>query len=608
MSEDYIQILPESIANQIAAGEVIQRPASAVKELVENAVDAHARNVGIYLKEAGKNQIQVIDDGIGMSPADARIAFARHATSKIREAKDLFEICTLGFRGEALASIAAIAEVSLKTRREEDELGTRVEIAASTLIGQEPVQCPVGTNFTVKNLFFNTPARRKFLRTNQTELKHVLTEFERIALSRPDIGFKLHHNATEIYNLPPASLPQRITHLFGKGISNQIISINADTQIVKVSGFVCKPEYAKKVAGEQFIFVNNRYVRHALLHKAILNAFSQLIHQEAIPSYFIFLDTDPENIDVNIHPTKTEVKFVNEQAVFQILQAAVKEALGKFNVIPSLDFDIDRSIEIPAYGSQRVVTPPSIDYDPKYNPFDGQTGDHQPSSFRPEPPAFLKDNLSNWDTLYKDFESDQQKLPLDTEKESAKNNLPGHTIFQFKLKYIMTPTASGLMVIDQKRAHERILYEQFVRTLANLHTESQQMLYPKVIDLSPGDFALLTEIAESLKTLGFDVQPFGGYSVALNAYPASLSTEDPEALFMDLLARIRESEETGNHFSEKIARALAKAGAIPYGKVLNAEEMNFMIDHLFACETPGFTPGGKTIVIIVQTEEIEKKF
>ncbi|MDD4031790.1 MAG: DNA mismatch repair endonuclease MutL [Bacteroidales bacterium] len=608
MSKDYIQILPESIANQIAAGEVIQRPASAVKELVENAVDAHARNVGIYLKEAGKNQIQVIDDGIGMSPADAKIAFARHATSKIREAKDLFEICTLGFRGEALASIAAIAEVSLKTRREEDELGTRVEIAASTLIGQEPVQCPVGTNFTVKNLFFNTPARRKFLRTNQTELKHVLTEFERIALSRPDIGFKLHHNTTEIYNLPPASLPQRITHLFGKGISNQIISINADTQIVKVSGFVCKPEYAKKVAGEQFIFVNNRYVRHALLHKAILNAFSQLIHQEAIPSYFIFLDTDPENIDVNIHPTKTEVKFVNEQAVFQILHAAVKEALGKFNVIPSLDFDMDRSIEIPAYGSQRVVIPPSIDYDPKYNPFDSQTGGHQPSSFRPEPPAFLKDNLSNWDTLYKDFESDQQKLPLDTEKESTKNNLPGNTIFQFKLKYIMTPTASGLMVIDQKRAHERILYEQFVRTLANLHTESQQMLYPKVIDLSPGDFALLSEIAESLKTLGFDVQPFGGYSVALNAYPAILSTEDPEALFMDLLARIRESEETGNHFSEKIARALAKAGAIPYGKALNAEEMNFMIDHLFACETPGFTPGGKTIVIIVQTEEIEKKF
>ncbi len=619
MSEPLIRVLPEAIANQIAAGEVIQRPASAVKELVENAVDAGARSVAIYLKDAGKTQIQIIDDGSGMSPEDARLAFSRHATSKIRKSEDLFGITTLGFRGEALASIASVAEVILQTRRDSDELGFRLEIAASEIKGEEPVSCAVGSNFCIKNLFFNLPARRKFLKTNQTELRHIQNEFFRIALSRPDIAFKLHHNVSEIYNLPSSGLAQRICHLFGKSISQQIIGIQADTRIVRVSGFVCKPEYAKKVPGEQFFFVNRRYIRHGLLHKAVMNAFHSLIPQDALPSYFIFLETDPENLDVNIHPTKTEVKFVDEQAVFQIIMASVKEALGKFNVIPSLDFEMDRSIEIPSYGSGTLITPPSIGIDPTYNPFVSEKTTTA-GSFQNKSERFPKDAVSQWEALNQNFNDpsrEKENVPADFESSTrlyeSENLLisPEHhnlSIVQFKRKYIMTSSASGLMVIDQKRAHERILYEKFLKSLANLEIESQKLLYPKVMELSPADFSLLTEVSPVLQTLGFDIQPFGGYSISLNAYPAAIPDRDPEALFHELFSNLKDSEVGGFNLSEKIARSLSTVAAIPYGQVLKTEEMNYLIDQLFACESPGLSPTGKTVVTILRTEEIEKKF
>ena len=610
---DIIKLLPDSVANQIAAGEVIQRPASVVKELVENAVDAGSSAIGIYIKDAGRTSIQIIDNGCGMSATDARMAFERHATSKIRDAHDLFSIRTLGFRGEALASIAAIAEVKLRTKRIEDELGSEIDIAASQVMGQEPVNCPNGTNFLVRNLFYNTPARRKFLKANTTELKHIITEFQRVALTHPEIEFTLHHNGVEIYNLPQSNFRQRICNVFGKSFNQHLIPINADTSIVKISGFIGKPESAKKSAGEQFFFVNQRYIRHPFLHRSVMKAYEQLLPSDAIPLYYIYFEVDPESIDINIHPTKTEVKFEDEQSIFQILLASLKEALGKFNIVPTLDFSIDTSIDIPVLRKDDVVRQPSIDINPDYNPF------NEENSFSNQ--AFKKDykeieNLKNWEKLYSGLDQSGQVLPdninglqqpLFAEDETSRSDSFINT-FQLKNKYILTSVKSGLMMIDQKRAHERILFERYLGMIQNQRGLVQRSLFPESVELNELEINCLKEILEDLFSLGFDLQVIGDAKVQINGFPADVSTGSSVLLQNIVTACLSDDHNAETSRKEQIAIEMAKSSAIPYGKNLSHDEMKDLVDHLFACEMPNFSPSGKNIISILNLDEIEKRF
>lgn len=609
---DIIKLLPDSVANQIAAGEVIQRPASVVKELVENAVDAGSTNISIFIKDAGRTSIQVIDNGCGMSATDARLAFERHATSKINDAKDLFAIRTLGFRGEALASIAAIAEVKLRSKRMEDELGTEIDIAASQVVLQEPVNCPDGTSFLVRNLFYNTPARRKFLKANTTELKHIITEFQRVALTHPAVGFSLHHNNVEIYNLPQSNFRQRICNVFGKSINQFLVPINADTSIVKISGFIGKPESAKKSAGEQFFFVNHRYIRHPFLHRSVMKAYEQLLPSDYIPMYYIYFEVDPESIDINIHPTKTEVKFEDEQSIFQILLASLKEALGKFNIVPTLDFSIDTSIEIPHLRKDEDIRMPSIDINPDYNPFneDNHSNSH---SYRP---THNNDTLPHWEKLYAGLERDmvvqgntdgeQQLLYSNTETAQAE---PVVNTFQLKNKYILTSVKSGLMMIDQKRAHERILFERYMGMIYEQRGLVQRSLFPETIEFSAPEIACLTEILEDLQSVGFDMEFINDCKVQVNGYPADVSSVSSTALLQNIVsACLADQTDIASDKKERMAREMAQAAAIPYGKTLSYEEMKELVDHLFACETPNFSPSGKSIISILGIDEIEKRF
>lgn len=610
---DIIKLLPDSVANQIAAGEVIQRPASVVKELVENAVDAGSSAIGIYLKDAGRTSIQVIDNGCGMSATDARMAFERHATSKIRDAKDLFSIRTLGFRGEALASIAAIAEVKLRSKRMEDELGSEIDTAASQVVSQEPVNCPDGTNFLVRNLFYNTPARRKFLKANTTELKHIISEFQRVALTHPEIEFSLHHNGVEIYNLPLSNFRQRICNIFGKSINQHLVPINADTSIVKISGFIGKPESAKKSAGEQFFFVNQRYIRHPFLHRSVMKAYEQLLPSDAIPTYFIYFEIDPESIDINIHPTKTEVKFEDEQSIFQILLASLKESLGKFNIVPTLDFSIDTSIEIPVLRKDDVIKQPSIDINPDYNPFNEQDSFSKQTFRRDYQEA---ENLKSWEKLYSGLEqgfqvsqntAGSQQQPLFGETDSFHNDNFINT-FQLKNKYILTPVKSGLMMIDQKRAHERILYERYLGMIHNQRGLVQRSLFPESIDFTEPEMICLKEILEDLYSLGFDLQVIGDAKVQINGYPADVTMGSSVLLQNIVSSCLNDVPEVETERKEQIAREMASASAISYGKTLTHEEMKDLVDHLFACEMPNFSPSGKSIISILNLDEIEKRF
>uniref|UniRef100_UPI003217888F DNA mismatch repair endonuclease MutL n=1 Tax=uncultured Draconibacterium sp. TaxID=1573823 RepID=UPI003217888F len=617
---DIIQLLPDAVANQIAAGEVIQRPASVVKELVENALDAGATEVTVNIKDAGKTLIQISDNGCGMSPTDARMAFERHATSKIRSANDLFCIRTMGFRGEALASIAAIADVELKTKQADNELGTFIHIVGSEVKTQEPVGCNNGTNFMIKNLFFNVPARRKFLKANSTELKHVIWEIQRIALPNPDIKISLFHNETALYELPPTNSRKRIVDVFGKSLNQSLINVHEETSIVNVSGFIGQPKFARKTMGEQFFFVNGRYMRHPYFNKAITKAYEQLLPPETFPSYFLFLEIDANAIDINVHPTKTEIKFENERDIWSIIHAAVRESLGKHNVVPSIDFDQRGSIEIPIpKKSGEDIRFPEIQINPGYNPFDIEkqfsAGSYNPS----QPTERDKKNLDNWEDLY---EGTQLKLkPEETQQENfsfkaaddlyaqASESFSGKKHLQLKQRYILTPVKSGLMVIDQRRAHERILFEKFMEVLRSDTVASQQQLFPQTIELNPADSALLITMLDDLRLLGFDIREFGKDTFIINGTPGILEVSSPEMIVERMIEEYKNSPlDAKTKAKEQIAQSLAKASALEYGTDLKQEEVDHLIDNLFACSTPNFSPDGKKVLTIIPTTDIEKSF
>lgn len=604
---DIIKILPDSVANQIAAGEVIQRPASVIKELVENAVDAGATTISIIVKDAGRTLIQIIDNGCGMSETDARLSFERHATSKIRDANDLFNIRTMGFRGEALASIASIAQVNLKTKRKEDELGTEIDINACQVEKQEVCACADGTNFSIKNIFFNVPARRKFLKSDATEFNHIITEFQRIALANCNIEFILHHNNNEIYNLPRASQKQRIVTLYGKHLNQNLVNIELDTTLIKIRGFVGKPEAAKKTSGEQYFFVNNRYMKHAYFHKAIVSAYDQLIQSDAIPSYFIYFDVDPKTIDINIHPTKTEIKFENERALWQIINVSVKKTLGKSNFMPSIDFNTEGLIEIPILNKNTTdIKIPQINLNPEFNPFKNETNSFVKTSNKDQ------HNVRNWEKLYPStaFSEDQQE-PVNTlgiQKELIYTEKQ-KSVYQFKNKYILTPVRSGLMIIDQQRAHERILYERFIKTIHSHTGITQQNLFPQKIELNTADYLLILQIKDDLAILGFDIADFGSNSIVINGIPSDSKNQNPLNMLESLLEEFKTSEkDIKSDQKEKIARSMAKASSIKAGTALKTEEMQELFDLLFACEMPNYSPSGKVIVSILSLEELEKRF
>lgn len=608
---DIIRLLPESVANQIAAGEVIQRPASVVKELVENSIDAGATEISIYVKDAGRTSIQINDNGCGMSETDARMAFERHATSKIKEAKDLFAIRSLGFRGEALASIAAIAEVKLKTKRVEDELGNMLDIAAGKITGHEPINCNNGSNFLVKNLFFNTPARRKFLKANNTEFKHIVNEFLRVALARPEIEFKLFHNEVEIYQVPQSNFRQRICNIFGKSINQFLIPVNADTSIVKISGFISKPETAKKSPGDQFMFVNRRFIKHAMMHRAVMKAYEGLMPSEVIPTYFIYFELDPESIDINIHPTKTEVKFEDDQAIFQILQAAVKEALGKFNVVPSIDFENEAAIEIPYLGRDTEVQTPEIQINPFYNPFETEQrvkGNSYSGQNWHTPKA------DNWEKLYENLRNEEnsgssQQVSVQTSMSMGNGEGTYTNIIQLKNKYILTPVKSGLMMIDQKRAHERILFEEFYEKLHQNQGVSQRSLFPQSLVMSAEHINNLKEILPDLSILGFELEFKSDREIVIMGTPAELPNVDAAILLDDIINSVfTDNVDLKLDYKEQIAKEMAKTAAIPYGKILSQEELKSMVDKLFASSAPNYSPFGKPVISIIPMEDIEKNF
>ena len=609
---DIIQLLPDSVANQIAAGEVVQRPASVVKELVENSIDSGSSIIKVIIRDAGKNLVQIIDNGSGMSETDARLAFERHATSKIKNAGDLFEIRTMGFRGEALASVAAISEVEMQTRRPGDEIGTLVEIKGSKFIRQEPVACKTGCNLSIKNLFFNVPARRKFLKTNSTELKHIIHEIQRIALAHPQTEFSLQHDGTEILNLPVANHRQRVIHVFGKNINHQLVEINTQTSLVNIGGFIAKPEYAKRSPGEQFFFINRRFMRHPYFHKAVTQAFDKILPPDTIPSYFIYFEADPQSVDVNIHPTKTEIKFENEKAIWQILMASIREALGKFNIVPSIDFNTDGMIDLHVTNKGREPVSPEIPVNTSFNPFY-----QEPVKFNPGREKDMRGKFGNWEEVYKRFNAEPEHQAMFPEGYGLQNketpedddmvNQPA--LLQIKNKYILSPVKSGLMIIDQKRAHERILYEKFLKTIKSGTIIAQQQLYPVSIELSPSDYILIKELSPSLADFGFDIREFGPNSVLISGCPNDTRHADPAVIIESLIG---EYKSTGTVSSEspreKIARNLSRSSAIYYGKTLSREEMQEIVDKLFACEMPNYSPDGKAIIAIIGNEEIEKKF
>lgn len=610
---DIIQLLPDSVANQIAAGEVIQRPASVVKELAENAIDAKADSITVNIKDAGKTLIQIIDNGIGMSDTDARLSFERHSTSKIKTADDLFDISTMGFRGEALASIAAIAHVNVKTRQEDVELGTEIDIEGSKVIKQEPTSCTKGTTFSVKNLFYNVPARRKFLKSNTTEFGHIMTEFQRIALANPDVEFKLYHNNSEIYILQKGNVRQRIVAIFGKRINPNLIKVESNTSIITIQGFIGKPEYARKKSGEQFFFINKRFMRSAYFNKAILKAYEAILPPETVPSYFLYFTAEPSTIDVNIHPTKTEIKFEDQQAIWQILHSAIKQSLGTNNIVPSLDFDQEQGFDIPVLSKDTEIKNPKIDIDPTFNPFEQNRP--KPSNPKSSKISLEKENLANWDNLYKGFEkenasSDDFSFISNENKQQAFIDPDlSEKYFHFKNRYILTPVKSGLMVIDQKRAHERILFERFLISLSSQAVVTQKTLYPKTIELDAKDHALLLDLKDDLKNLGFDIDDFGGNAIVINGMPADSSNQEPEQIIDKFLNEFLSGEvDSKTEAKEKIAKALAKASAISSNQRLSSEEMREMVDMLFACQNPKYSPFGKLIVSIIKTDELEKRF
>lgn len=604
---DIIQLLPDSVANQIAAGEVIQRPASVIKELVENAVDAGANMINVLVVDAGRTSIQVIDDGKGMSDTDARLSFERHATSKIRKADDLFALHTMGFRGEALASIAAVAQVELRTRTADSEIGTQLLVAGSRVEEQQPVSCPVGSNFKVENLFYNVPARRKFLKSNSTELNNIITAFERIVLVYPQIGFTLHSNGTELMNLRAGSYHQRISDVFGKRFNQDLLSLGVETSMCKISGFVGKPETARKKGVHEYFFVNGRYMRHPYFHKAVINAYERLIPAGMQVPYFIYFDVEPGDIDVNIHPTKTEIKFENEQAIWQILTATVKDALGRFCDIPTIDFDTEGKPDIPVFGNDDNPVQPSIDYNPSYNPFkSGNTS---------KPKV-----INNWESLYsfssndnsvqKDMFSDMPKEPADSGLFGNTDNLvvedKSPTHYQYKGTYIMTAVKSGLMIIDQHRADVRIRYERYLAQ-QNQHTSvSQRILFPETVQMPLSDVVLLEKILPELTNLGFELTDLGNNCYAIIGVPAGIEGLNPKSLLLDMVHDVMNGDDSVAEIKKNLSISLARNAALPKGQLLSNAEMEELINGLFSCSNMNYTPDGEPILSILPQRDIEQ--
>ncbi|MDR0658212.1 MAG: DNA mismatch repair endonuclease MutL [Mediterranea sp.] len=597
---DIIRLLPDSVANQIAAGEVIQRPASVVKELVENALDAGAENIQVLIADAGRTTVQVIDDGMGMSATDARLSFERHATSKIREAADLFALRTMGFRGEALASIAAVAQVELKTRRHAEELGTHIVIAGSRVESQEVVSCPEGSNFSVKNLFYNIPVRRKFLKSNATELSNILTEFERIVLVHPEVAFTLHHNDGEMFHLPVSGLRQRITAVYGKKLNQQLLPVDVDTTMVKISGFVGRPETSRKKGAHQYFFVNGRYMRHPYFHKAVVDAYEELIPAGEHVSYFLYFEVAPANIDVNIHPTKTEIKFENEQPVWQILSAAVKEALGKFNAVPSIDFDTEGMPDIPAFNNDKQpVEPPKVHINADFNPFREMRR-----------PALEPDMEEVLPSFEEDTAVEKRHPPKDLYDGSGEPAIEQGTLhLQYKGRFILTSVKSGLMLIDQHRAHVRVLFDRYIEQIKQKQGVSQGVLFPEILQLPVSEAAVLQGIMDDLLSAGFELSNLGGGSYAIHGVPSGTEGLDPVTLIRNMITNAMEKgSDVKGKIQDMLALTLARAAAITYGQILSGKEMCSLVDHLFACATPNYTPDGRIVLITIKEEEIEKLF
>ena len=594
---DIIHLLPDSVANQIAAGEVVQRPASVIKELMENAVDAGAQTIDVLVQDAGRTSIQVIDDGKGMTETDARMAFERHATSKIAKAEDLFTLCTMGFRGEALPSIAAVSQVKLTTRTAEQDLGVQLCLEGSRVVSQEVCSCPVGANFEVSNLFFNVPARRKFLKSNQTELNNIIQDFERIALVNPSVSFTLSSNGNRLMQLPAGGSLQRIVGIFGKRLAEQLLPVQVETSLVKISGYVGKPEAARKKNSSQYLFVNGRFMRHPRFHYAVLEAFNHLIPEGDQVPYFIFFQVDPANIDVNIHPTKTEIKFENEQEIWSIIVAAVRDALGKFNAVPTIDFDVEGRPDIPTYqaGNMSGVKVPRVQVNPSYNPFNSHNESRKP--------------MRQWEKLFEGAGGKEQEA---WSKEQAPSLFPeskeiSTQHFQYKGQYILTAVQSGLMIVDQRRAHIRILYERYMKQMQEQGAATQGLLFPELLELPPSDAALLTGILDDVRALGFDITPLGGNAFSIVGTPSGQA--NPVAVVQQMVESVKQQD--GGHadaLHHQLALVLARNNAIEVGEVLTPVQMETLIGDLFQCENPNLSPSGKTILTILQQEAIDKMF
>lgn len=608
---DLIQLLPDAIANQIAAGEVVQRPASVVKELMENAIDAQATYIQLIIKDAGKGVIQVIDDGTGMSETDARMCFERHATSKIRKAEDLFSIKTMGFRGEAMASIASVAQVELKTRREQDELGTLVRIEASSLKTQESIQHPVGTSITVKNLFYNIPARRNFLKSNPVEIRHILDEFQHVALAHPNIRFSFVQNEQETYQLPAEKLGKRIVDLFGKGYREQLASCEEDTSYVSIKGYVGKPEHAKKTRGEQFFFVNDRFIKNAYLNHAVMSAYERLLPEGAFPFYVLFLSIDPSHIDINVHPTKTEIKFDDEKSIYAIVQAAVRKTLSIHNLIPSLDFDTNVNFNIPHVPSNLN----SSNKTSAFSPSTGNSHKHVQDAWKKLYEG-LQDNIQAFEqqapqvkpALFEHSNNASETILQSraNQRENTAFNSTNFQVIQILQKYLALSWSNGLILIDQKRAYQRILYDQFMDHLQRKNGASQQLLFPKLLHISPADQLILEEIKEDLIYLGFQLALEEGTKYWVKGIPAGLGEEDGQSLLEGILEQVKhEASDLGKHRNEKIAQVMANRSAIRYQqKKLSSEEMNALVEQLFASSNPNSSPNGEQISRALAAQEI----
>ncbi len=612
---DVIKLLPDSVANQIAAGEVIQRPASVIKELVENAIDAQATNIQIVLKDAGRTLIQVIDNGVGMSDTDARLAFERHSTSKIRKADDLFSLNTMGFRGEALPSIAAISHIELRTCARGAQLGTKLLINASHCESQEPDVCPEGSNFMVKDLFFNVPARRKFLKSNQVELSSIIKEFEKLALVNFGVNFTFTHNGNVMYKLNASSFKQRIVALFGHSIDQQLIPLSIETSLVKINGFIGKPENARKRNVQQFFFVNGRFMRHPYFHKAVLTSYNELIPEDTQPYYFLVFDVEPETIDVNIHPTKTEIKFENEMPIWQIVSAAVKETLGRFNVVPSIDFDRQDAPDIPSTTLPHTSKVPDISVDKRYNPFEAQYN-NSGGSKKP----YGSNSLPDWEELYKNFENSKQQ-GLDEMSEITPSNDSKPTIrpllgvddsvngvLQFNNRYLITIVDEGVLFLDQHRAHLLVLYERLMNQIDGMNVVSQRVLFPELMHLTPSQNAVFEEIEKDLEIAGFGLSKLSGDDWSINSVPPGLDNVNVIDLLQEVINTVSNGDNLKDKLYEKIALAIASRAAIPYGRVLNKEEMMALFSDWKSLKKGKYTPNGKTIAHILTIEQVIKMF